>query len=113
MKLKQLFLAALASLFVLSSQASAQITISDAEPDTDILLDTIEGAVVSTLINAGAAQGARGDMFQLGEAGESFALSGFTLEANLAATFAAGDTFTIALYTGCLLYTSPSPRDRG
>ena len=81
-------------------QAPGQITISDAEPDTDILLDTIEGTVVSTLINAGAAQGARGEMFQLGEAGESFALSGFTLEANMAATFAAGDTFTIALYTG-------------
>ena len=81
-------------------QGSTQITTSSAEPATDILLDTIEGGTISTLINAGAAQGARGEMFQLGEVGESFALSGFTLQANLAATFAEGNTFTIALYTG-------------
>ena len=81
-------------------QGSTQITTSSAEPATDILLDTIEGGTISTLINAGAAQGARGEMFQLGEVGESFALSGFTLQANSAATFAEGNTFTIALYTG-------------
>ena len=81
-------------------QGSTQITTSSAEPATDILLDTIEGGTISTLINVGAAQGARGEMFQLGEVGESFALSGFTLQANLAATFAEGNTFTIALYTG-------------
>ena len=45
-------------------QASTQITTSSAEPETDILLDTIEGGTISSLINA------------------------------------------------CLLYTSPSPRDR-
>ena len=44
--------------------------------------------------------GARGEMFQLGAVGESFTLSGFTLEASMAATFVEGDTFTIALYTG-------------
>jgi len=81
-------------------QGSTQITTSSAEPATDILLDTIEGGTISSLINAGAAQGARGEMFQLGEVGESFALSGFTLQANSAATFAEGNTFTIALYTG-------------
>ena len=41
MKLKQLFLAALASLLVLSSQAFAQITTTPGEPDTDILLNSI------------------------------------------------------------------------
>ena len=107
MKLKQLYLVALASLFVLSSQASAQITTADAEPETDILLDAITDVIpggpsvfVSTLINAGFTQGARGDIFQLGAAGDSFTLSGFTLQANAAATFAEGNTFTIALYTG-------------
>ena len=107
MKLKQLYLVALASLFVLSSQASAQITTADAEPETDILLDAITDVIpggpsvfVSTLINAGFTQGARGDIFQLGAAGDSFTLSGFTLQASAAATFAEGNTFTIALYTG-------------
>jgi len=51
MKLKQLYLVALASLFVLSSQASAQITTADAEPETDILLDAIAGGVSATLID--------------------------------------------------------------
>ena len=107
MKLKQLYLVALASLFVLSSQASAQITTADAEPETDILLDAITDVIpggpsvfVSTLINAGFTQGARGDIFQLGAAGDSFTLSGFTLQASAAATFAEGNTFAIALYTG-------------
>ena len=100
MKFKQLCFAALASLFVLSSQASAQITTADAEPETDILLDTIAGGIVATLIDGTGNPGARGETFQLGEVGESFALSGFTLEANMAATFVDGNTFTIALYTG-------------
>ena len=100
MKLKQLFLAALASLLVLSSQASAQITTTPGEPDTDILLDNIVGGVIVTSIDGTGNAGARGATFQLGEAGDSFALSGFTLQANSSATFAEGDTFTIALYTG-------------
>ena len=100
MKLKQLYLVALASLFVLSSQASAQITTADAEPETDILLDAIAGGVSGTLIDGTGNPGARGETFQLGAAGESFTLSGFTLEANMAATFVDGNTFTIALYTG-------------
>ena len=98
MKLKQLYLVALASLFVLSSQASAQITTADAEPETDILLDAIAGGVSATLIDGTGNPGVRGETFQLGEVGESFALSGFTLEANMAATFVDGNTFTIALY---------------
>ena len=100
MKLKQLYLVALASLFVLSSQASAQITTADAEPETDILLDAIAGGVSATLIDGTGNPGVRGETFQLGEVGESFALSGFTLETNMAATFVDGNTFTIALYTG-------------
>ena len=100
MRLKQLCFAALTCLFVMSSQASAQITTAEAEPETDILLDAIAGGVVATLIDGTGNPGARGEIFQLGAAGDSFALSGFTLEANMAATFAAGDTFTIALYTG-------------
>ena len=100
MKLKQLYLVALASLFVLISQASAQITTADAAPETDILLEANPGGVVATLIDGTGNPGARGEIFQLGAAGDSFALSGFTLEANMAATFAEGNTFTIALYTG-------------
>ena len=100
MKFKQLCFAALASLFVLSSQASAQITTADAEPETDILLDAIAGGVSGTLIDGTGNPGARGETFQLGAAGEGFTLSGFTLEANMAATFVDGNTFTIALYTG-------------
>ena len=100
MRLKQLCFAALTCLFVMSSQASAQIVTSDAAPETDILLDTIDGGIVATLIDGTANPGARGAMFQLGAVGESFTLSGFTLEANQAATFVEGNTFTIALYTG-------------
>jgi len=47
----------------LEPQGSTQITTSSAEPETDILLDTIEGGTISSLINAGAAQGARGESF--------------------------------------------------
>ena len=100
MKLKQHYLVALASLFVLSSQASAQITTAEAQPETDILLPANPGGVSATLIDGTGNPGVRGETFQLGEVGESFALSGFTLEANMAATFVDGNTFTIALYTG-------------
>ena len=100
MRLKQLCFAALTCLFVMSSQASAQIVTSTAEPETDILLDRIEGDGTTTMIDGTGNPGARGEMFQLGAVGESFTLSGFTLEASMAATFVEGDTFTIALYTG-------------
>ena len=100
MRLKQLCFAALTCLFVMSSQASAQIVTSTAEPETDILLDRIEGDGTTTMIDGTGNPGARGEMFQLGAVGESFTLSGFTLEASMAATFVEGDTFAIALYTG-------------
>ena len=48
-------------------QGSTQITTSSAEPATDILLDTIEGGTISTLINAGAAQGARLSLIHISE----------------------------------------------
>ncbi|MEP4076697.1 LamG-like jellyroll fold domain-containing protein [Haloferula sp.] len=89
-----------ASLLVFSGAALATITIDSAEPSTDVLLDAINGGSVGTLINSGAAQGARGTEFVVGVGGESFDVNGFTIQANNADTFGAGETLTVAVYSG-------------
>jgi len=89
-----------AALLAFSSAALASITIDSTEPTTDVILDAINGGSVATLINSGAAQGARGTEFLLGVGGEAFDVTGFTIQANNADTFGAGETLTVAVYSG-------------
>jgi len=100
MKLKTLCTAALAVATMFGAQVSADIVTSNAEPTTDVLLDRINGGGIATLIDATAAQGARGSEFQLGSAGETFAITGLTIQANQARTFAADENFEVAIFSG-------------
>ena len=97
MKTNILFTAAVAVITLFGAQASADIISSDAEPSTDVLVDGITGGGVGTLINASAAQGARGGALTLAT---DSTITGLALQAQNADTFVAGEEFTVALYSG-------------
>ena len=108
MKTTRLCFAALAACLMFVGQASADIVTSNAAPTGDVLAGSLTGGSTSTLINAGATQGARGTAFTVaGPASTNFDITDFTIQANAGDTFTSAENFTI-----CLLYTSPSPRDR-
>ena len=101
MKVTQLCFAALAACLMFAGQASADIVTSDAAPTGNVLAGSLTGGVAPTLINAGAAQGARGTAFTVaGPASTNFDITNFTIQANGADTFVAGENFTIAIYSG-------------
>ena len=79
MKVTQLCFAALAACLMFAGQASADIVTSDAAPTGDVLAGSLTGGSVSTLINAGATQGARGTAFTVaGPASTNFDITDFT-----------------------------------
>ena len=101
MKVTQLCFAALTACLMFAGQASADIVTSDAAPTGNVLAGSLTGGVAPTLINAGAAQGARGTAFTVaGPASTNFDITNFTIQANGADTFVAGENFTIAIYSG-------------
>ena len=108
MKLRHLCIAALTSILVLGSHVSADITVSTSEPTTDVLLDRLNGASVGAMIDATAGPGARGATFSLGGPG-AFSIDGLTIQANNAATFTAGQNFTVAVFSGTPSATFTAP----
>ena len=101
MKVTQLCFAALAACLMFAGQASADIVTSNAAPTGDVLAGSLTGGSTSTLINAGATQGARGTAFTVaGPASTNFDITDFTIQANAGDTFTSGENFTIAIYSG-------------
>ena len=101
MKITRLCFAALAACLMFAGQASADIVTSNAAPTGNVLAGSLTGSSVTALINAGATQGARGTAFTVaGPASTNFDITDFTLQANAGDTFAAGENFTIAIYSG-------------
>ena len=101
MRLKRFCLAAITALAMLGSQTQAQIITSDTEPNTNILLDNLSnGSSTGGVINASATQGARGTEFSVGVAGEMLNINSLIIQANNPDTFAAGENFTVALFSG-------------
>ena len=101
MKTTRLCFAALAACLMFVGQASADIITSNAAPTGDVLAGSLTGSSTSTLINAGATQGARGTAFTVaGPASTNFDITDFTIQANAGDTFTSGENFTIAIYSG-------------
>ena len=101
MKTTRFCFAALAACLMFVGQASADIITSNAAPTGNVLAGSLTGSSVTALINAGATQGARGTAFTVaGPASTNFNITDFTLQANAGDTFAAGENFTIAIYSG-------------
>ena len=101
MKVTRLCFAALAACLMFVGQASADIVTSNAAPTGDVLAGSLTGGSTSTLINAGATQGARGTAFTVaGPASTNFDITDFTIQANAGDTFTSAENFTIAIYSG-------------
>ena len=84
-----------------AGQASADVITSNTAPTGDVLAGSLSGSSVTAVINAGATQGARGTAFTVaGPASTNFDITDFTIQANSADTFAPGENFTIAIYSG-------------
>lgn len=100
MKMSTITLLAALALGVSTSASAATITSAAAEPaGANVLLDAIDGGSTSTLINATAAQGARGSAFNIG-AGGTVDISAITIQANSGTTFTSGQNMTVAILEG-------------
>ena len=109
MKIKNTALSSVLLAGVTASTSHAAITISDAEPTgVSVILDAISGGTAGTTINSTGNPGSRGTAFTIGTATDSVDISGFTIQANNADTFTAGQNFTVVFYTGTA-GTFPAP----
>ena len=101
MSLKCLFAAALVAVTLLVAQSSADIVVTSTEP-TAVLLDSIGGSRIQTIINSTVANGSRGSGFSLASSTpgvSQFDISSLTLDAGTN-DIAAGFQFTVSIYDG-------------
>ena len=105
--------AAFVTIVLFASQTSAQ-TIVAGPTTSNRLFDGLEnldfrplgvdtdqpGIGARSRISAGGNANARGTSFSIGDAGETFGITGFTLQSATATTFGSDDVFTVAIFSG-------------
>lgn len=108
MKITHLAALTATAALAVSTAASADIVVTNAEPATGVLLDQIVGGVAGTIINSTATQGSRGGGFSLasGVGITEYDISAITIDANNN-SLAEGFAFTVSIIEAGPIGTNP------